>query len=325
MNIDRRQFLGSSASVLGVLAAGGCNIVASNKVDTTKPSHRSDRKRTLRFAHMTDIHLNDERNAAKGFQAALVHIHDLDDCPELIVTGGDLIMDSLGTSVGRAHEQWDLFNGILKQHCRIPVKHCLGNHDCWGLYLDPSNTNGDEKTPGMELAIDRLDLPGRYYSYEVGGWKFIHLDSTLMRTEEKRYLGKLDDDQRDWLRQQLASSNEMPVVIISHIPIVSATVFLYEDIAKETELIVSGACMHLDAGGLLGMFKDRSNVKLALSGHMHLIDRVDIRQTAFICDGAVSGNWWKGDYHGFEEGYGLVDLYDDGSFEHQYVAYNWKV
>ncbi len=115
MNIDRRQFLGSSASVLGVLAAGGCNIVASNKVDTTKPSHRSDRKRTLRFAHMTDIHLNDERNAAKGFRAALTHIHDLDDPPELIVTGGDLIMDSLGTSVGRAHEQWDLFNTTLKQ------------------------------------------------------------------------------------------------------------------------------------------------------------------------------------------------------------------
>ncbi|MHC4257500.1 MAG: metallophosphoesterase, partial [Planctomycetota bacterium] len=75
----------------------------------------------------------------------------------------------------------------------------------------------------------------------------------------------------------------------------------------------------------LGMFKDRPNVKLALSGHMHLIDRVDIRQTSFICDGAVSGSWWQGDYHGFDEGYGLVDLYDDGSFEHQYVAYNWKV
>ena len=323
MNIDRRQFLGGSASVLGVLAAGGCNVVAANKVDTTKPTHVSRRKRTLRFAHMTDIHLNDERNAAKGFQAALAHIHDLDDRPELIVTGGDLIMDSLGTSVERAHEQWGLFNTTLKQHCRIPVKHCLGNHDGWGLYLDESNRNGH--APSMDMAIERLGLPGRYYSYEVGGWKFIHLDSIRMQTEEKRYLGKLDDAQRKWLIQQLASSDGMPVVIISHIPIVSASVFLYEDIAKETELIVSGAWMHLDAGGLLGMFKDRPNVKLALSGHMHLIDRVDIRQTSFICDGAVSGNWWKGDYHGFEEGYGLIDLYDDGSFEHQYVAYNWKV
>jgi Icc protein len=323
MNIDRRQFFVGSAAVLGALTSGGCNIVAANKVDAAKPPHSSRRKRTLRFAHMTDIHLNDERNAEKGFQAALTHIHDLDDRPELIVTGGDLIMDALGKNVEQAHAQWDLFDSVLSRHCHIPVKHCLGNHDGWGLYLDASDRDG--QTPGMDMAIERLGLPGPYFSYEIGGWKFIHLDSTRMQTEEKRYLGKLDEAQRDWLGRQLASSDGMPVVIISHIPIVSATVFLYEDIAKETELIVSGACMHLDAGGLLGMFKDQPNVKLALSGHMHLIDRVDIRQTAFICDGAVCGSWWQGDYHGFEEGYGLIDLYDDGSFEHQYVAYNWRV
>ncbi|MHC5145353.1 MAG: metallophosphoesterase family protein, partial [Planctomycetota bacterium] len=323
MNIDRRQFFAGSAAVLGSLAAGGCNIVAANKVDAAKSSHRSDRKRTLRLAHMTDIHLNEERNAERGFQAALEHIHNLDDPPELIVTGGDLIMDALDKDAQAAHAQWDLFDAVLSRHCQIPVKHCLGNHDGWGLYLDESSRKGED--PSMDMAIERLGLPGRYYSYEVGGWKFIHLDSTRMQTQKKSYLAKLDDEQYEWLNQQLASSDGRPVVIISHIPIVSATVFLYEDTAKETELIVPGACMHLDSGGLLGMFKDRPNVKLALSGHMHLIDRVDIRQTSFICDGAVSGSWWQGDYHGFEEGYGLIDLYDDGSFEHQYVAYNWKV
>jgi predicted MPP superfamily phosphohydrolase len=323
MNIDRRQFFAGSAAVLGALTSGGCNIVASNKVDATKPTHSSRRKRTLRFAHMTDIHLYDERNAEKGLQAALAHIHDLDDRPELIVTGGDLIMDALGKDAQAAHAQWDLFDAVLSRHCQIPVKHCLGNHDGWGLYLDESRRNG--QTPGMDMAIERLGLPGRYFSYEIGDWRFIHLDSTRMQTEEKKYLGKLDDAQRNWFEQQLASSEEMPVVIISHIPIVSASIFLYEDTAKERELIVPGACMHLDSGGLLAMFKDRPNVKLALSGHMHLIDRVDIRQSSFICDGAVSGSWWQGDYHGFDEGYGLIDLYDDGSFEHQYVAYNWRV
>jgi predicted MPP superfamily phosphohydrolase len=322
MNIDRRQFLGSSASILGVLAAGGCNIVASNKVDAAKSAHVSGRKRTLRFAHMTDIHLYDERNAEKGLQTAFKHIHDLEDRPELIVTGGDLIMDALGKDAQEAHAQWDLFDSILDRHCQIPVKHCLGNHDAWGLYLDESRRNGQD--PSMDMAIERLGLTGRYFSYEIGGWKFLHLDSTRMQTQKKSYLAKLDEAQYEWLNQQLASSDGRPVAIISHIPIVSATVFLYEDTAKETELIVPGACMHLDSGGLLGMFKDRPNVKLALSGHMHLIDRVDIRQTSFICDGAVCGSWWKGDYHGFEEGYGLIDLYDDGSFEHQYVAYNWK-
>ena len=285
MNINRRQFFGGSAAVLGALTSGGCNLVAANKVDAAKSPHRSDRKRTLRFVHMTDIHLNEERNAEEGFQAVLEHIHNLDDPPELIVTGGDLIMDALGTTVERAHDQWDLFESVLDRHCPIPVKHCLGNHDGWGLYLDESNRNG--QMPSMDMAIERLGLPGRYFSYKIGGWKFIHLDSIRMQTQEKSYLAKLDDEQYEWLGQQLASSGEMPVVIVSHIPIVSATIFLYEDTAKERELIVPGACMHLDSGGLLGMFKDRPNVKLALSGHMHLIDRVDIRQTSFICDGAL--------------------------------------
>jgi predicted MPP superfamily phosphohydrolase len=214
MNIDRRQFFAGSAAVLGSLAAGGCNIVAANKVDAAKSSHRSDRKRTLRLAHMTDIHLNEERNAERGFQAALEHIHNLDDPPELIVTGGDLIMDALDKDAQAAHAQWDLFDAVLSRHCQIPVKHCLGNHDGWGLYLDESSRKGED--PSMDMAIERLGLPGRYYSYEVGGWKFIHLDSTRMQTQKKSYLAKLDDEQYEWLNQQLASSDGRPVVIISH-------------------------------------------------------------------------------------------------------------
>lgn len=38
----------------------------------------------------------------------------------------------------------------------------------------------------------------------------------------------------------------------------------------------------------------------------------------------MSGNWWKGAHHGVPEGYGAIDLYDDGSFDHEYVTYNWN-
>ena len=41
-------------------------------------------------------------------------------------------------------------------------------------------------------------------------------------------------------------------------------------------------------------------------------------------DGAVSGNWWKGHFHEFAEGYGVFDLFPDGTFEHQYVTYGWE-
>jgi hypothetical protein len=54
-----------------------------------------------------------------------------------------------------------------------------------------------------------------------------------------------------------------------------------------------------------------------------MVDRVDYRGHTFICDGAVSGNWWKGPRLSFPEGYGLFDLYPDGRFEHRYVTYGW--
>jgi Icc protein len=43
----------------------------------------------------------------------------------------------------------------------------------------------------------------------------------------------------------------------------------------------------------------------------------------YICDGAVSGAWWKGRNHECDEGYGLINLYDDGTFDHAYQTYGW--
>jgi hypothetical protein len=43
----------------------------------------------------------------------------------------------------------------------------------------------------------------------------------------------------------------------------------------------------------------------------------------FICGGAVSGAWWKGRGTRCDEGYGLVNLYDDGTFEYEYQRYGW--
>jgi hypothetical protein len=37
----------------------------------------------------------------------------------------------------------------------------------------------------------------------------------------------------------------------------------------------------------------------------------------------VSASWWKGNHQKVDEGYGVVDLFDDGSFEHAYVPYGW--
>jgi len=44
----------------------------------------------------------------------------------------------------------------------------------------------------------------------------------------------------------------------------------------------------------------------------------------YYCNGAVSGNWWKGSYHQTPPGFALINLYEDGTLDREYVAYGWE-
>ena len=81
--------------------------------------------------------------------------------------------------------------------------------------------------------------------------------------------------------------------------------------------------MHEDAGLLKDLFARHRNVKIGLSGHMHQVDRIDFQGVSYLCSGAVSGSWWNGRYYACDYGYTVLDLYSDGTFEHEYVGYGW--
>jgi predicted phosphodiesterase len=68
----------------------------------------------------------------------------------------------------------------------------------------------------------------------------------------------------------------------------------------------------------------RHGVKGVLTGHLHQNERTEFGGTTFIGQGAVSGSWWKGAHHGNPEGFGILDVYADGRFEHQYQTYGWE-
>src|SRR5262249_46284457 len=134
-----------------------------------------------------------------------------------------------------------------------------------------------------------------------------------------------DDEQFDWLSGVIkATSKTIPVLVLSHIPIFAACPFLDGNNESSGNWQVPGAWMHLDARKLTKLFHQHGNVKLCLSGHIHLVDQVKYLGTTYCCNGAVCGGWWKGNYQQFAEGYALVDLFDDGSSECEYVAYGWK-
>jgi len=275
---------------------------------------------TFRLAHVTDVHVQPELDAEAGFAACLRHLQSQVVTPSLVLTGGDMVMDTLEASAGRADVLWDSFHRVMKAELSLPVEHVIGNHDVIGWARDVGRTTAVE---GKQRAMDELGLATRYRSVSCGTWKAVLLDSTHV-TEQPGYTAKLDEEQFAWLESELADTQPTtPVMVVSHIPILSAAAFLDGDNVRDGDWQVPGAWMHVDVKRIVALFRRHTNVKLCLSGHLHLVDQVLYDGVTYCCCGAACAAWWKGDYEGCTYGYTLVDLHDDGRFEVTYTPYGW--
>ncbi|MDZ4658208.1 MAG: metallophosphoesterase [Bythopirellula sp.] len=319
-SLTRRETLSLlGASAIGAAAWGGISLSANAQ------EINSGRKRALRVAHLTDLHVQPELRATEGMATCLHHVQEHADRPQLILTGGDSIMDSYDADDARTKLQWDIWHNVLQQDCSIPVRSAIGNHDIWGWNKPSSKTTGEEPNYGKLRSTEMLKLDNRYYTFDQGGWQFIVLDSTQHHPKDRSgYTAHLDEEQYDWLAQTLRDlPKAMPVLVLSHIPIISASALLWAE-QKQDAFQISCALMHTDAVKLKDLFAKHPNVKLCLSGHLHSLDRVDYNGVSYLCNGAVCGSWWKGRHKDCDEGYAVLDLYDDGSFENEYVKYGWK-
>jgi 3',5'-cyclic AMP phosphodiesterase CpdA len=195
------------------------------------------------------------------------------------------------------------------------VNYCLGNHDVWW--------NEDDKSQvlyGKQYSMDQLGLHTPYYSFTKAGWKFILLDSVHLDIDNTWYIGKLGDVQFAWLENELKNTDpKMPVLVMTHIPILTATNLVDQDVVNRWTMY--GGDMHTDVTKIISLFYKHPNVKLCLSGHIHLREKLLYDNVTYICNGAVSGAWWEGNKHETAPGYGIIDLYADGSFDEQYVNY----
>lgn len=288
------------------------------------------RKRTVRLAHFTDFHIQPELDATKGVAAALHHAQSMPDAPSLIVTGGDLVMDAYDQQAPRTREVFDLFTGALRSDCSVPVHHTLGNHDIWGWNKPKSGLTGNEPLYGKAYALDRLAMPAPYHFFDIGpahqgGWRVIVLDS--IRPSRKPgdigYEAFLDEPQRAWLEGVLRDTpKDRWIMVVSHVPILAACSLFDSDDA--TPLRIHTSLIHADARSIHDLFTRHPNVRLALSGHIHQNDRIEYAGLTYVCGGAVCGAWWKGANKGCNEGFGVVDLYDDGTHDYHYETYGWK-
>ena len=269
----------------------------------------------LRIAHLTDIHLKNDFDAPKHLRDCLHHVQQQTPKVDFILNGGDIVFDMNKEALTTIRNQWQLLHSVMSAECSLPVHYVLGNHDIWW-----QEQNKTQALYGKQYSLEQLQLPKPYYSFQKNGWKFICLDSVHLDIDGTWYIGKLGAEQFAWLENELKSTpSNTPVCVLSHIPILTATLMIEDNIVNKWEML--GGDMHTDTAAIIKLFYQHPNVKLCLSGHIHLRDKVVYNNVTYLCNGAVSGGWWKGNNRETAPGYGLIDLYADGTFDEKYVNY----
>jgi 3',5'-cyclic AMP phosphodiesterase CpdA len=323
--LSRRDWLKAAAISVGAGLIGGCaNEAIVSRGSSVHPPARFGGG-SIRVAHLTDVHVQPELDAPQGMAEALHHAQSLRRKPDFILNTGDCVMEALHADQARMKAQWQVWRSVLKNECSLPIEHCIGNHDIWGWSKERSGTTGNEPGWGKAMAMEQLGLARPYHAFDRGAWKFIMLDS-VQPSAEGIWETRLDEAQFAWLENELKSTSK-PVLIASHIPIVSPSTLLDSGRISGTPEYpaLSPRRTHMDVKKLGALFRQHPNVKLCVSGHLHQIDRADFLGVTYITNPAVCGDWWQGLHRGlFGEMYTVLDLHPDGTFDFEYVDYGWE-
>ena len=312
MKMKRRNFIGKSIFSIFVVAsfpAFGASVKRKAK--------------SFRVVHVTDMHIAKNKKIERGVAAMLNEINTLVKKPDFVLNTGDNISDALKQPKEQVQSHWHAWTKYFKSKLKFPLYSCIGNHDVWGWGLNDDHIKTDSLF-GKAWPINMLELENRYYSFEHKNWKFICLDSSMYDGSRHSYTACLDEEQFKWLETELQNTeNTTPVCVVSHIPILSASVFYDGNNVANGNWQVPGSWMHIDSEKVKDLFYKYKNVKVALSGHVHLADKTEYLGVRYICNGAASGGWWKGPYQEFGPAYATVDFFEDGPVESKLVPFDF--
>lgn len=268
------------------------------------------KEESFTFAFVTDIHLQPEGIATEGFSKAIEKINEIK--PDFVITGGDLIMDATGQTYERADILYKLYQEMSGDF-NMPVYNTMGNHDVFGL-----NKHGIDSTHEFygEKLFDKF-LGKRYYAFNHKGWRFYILDS-VDEHPDGGYYGHVSQDQIDWLTEDLKQvDEETPIVLSVHIPFITLQAMIRKGSYAPNQ---KGGTIE-NSKQVLGLFLQH-NLKLALQGHLHVLESMYFRDIYYITSGAVCGAWWAGPRRGTGEGFLLITTKGD-DFEWEYMDYGW--
>ncbi|MXY50714.1 MAG: phosphodiesterase [Gemmatimonadetes bacterium] len=199
----------------------------------------------MRIVQLSDPHIVPaEQQPVHGqdtlerFRAAVNAVNRLSPSPDLVVMTGDQSNDGTEAS-------YRALKDILTR-LRFPCHMALGNHDYRPVFRM------------IMLEETGADSAPYYYSLNRSGYRIIVLDTQ----DEGEVSGRLDDDQLDWMEQELATG--LPSVICMHHPPVPVGV------AWMDELIL------LDNERFLHICGAAAALRLILCGHVHHDFRMDL-------------------------------------------------
>lgn len=264
------------------------------------------------FVLMTDIHYTKKYNAPKAFEKVIDTVNKMQ--PDFVLFGGDMIYDALRVPESEAISYAKDFSEAIKK-INAPKYYAVGNHEHYSLYgKNPDTTNVLYGKKYFEYFWGK-----RYYSFDYQGWHFITLDNILL-TEDRKYKGKIDSLQVNWLKKDLSSVPEnTPIAILVHVPLITTLTQWYEGGTKANDKKIAAE----DSEEILKLFKNK-NLRLILQGHLHYFEALNIKdRTLIITAPSVSGRWWQGKQHDVEEGFIRFKINGD-KISYDYIDYGWE-
>lgn len=304
--------------------ASGLGTLITTEVTLAQSPPPANASGGFRFVFMPDIHLRREHGSAEGMAKALEAAMTLEPKPAFVVTGGDQCHNLRDQTLEQSQQMVDLFASLWKKHVDVPTYHAFGNHDAagWGKGIDGFPGGKDHPLFGFKLMQQKLNVPKLSHSFDHGGWHFVVVHDAKL-VEPGRIIGEFEEEALAFLRDDLGKNKGKPTMLFGHYPPVTAIEFF------------DGEAKPSDEGWTLGFGRATRNpmalvdaigdasVRAFFSGHIHRLDRIEVKGQTFICAGSVSANQWRGPDVDTEEGFAVIDCRPDGTFDYRYHDYGW--
>ncbi len=250
------------------------------------------------FLHLTDMHVRRKRQGHIGYQACIDDVNENFPNADFVLMGGDLAFDGNYTAKEEFIDQIDLYKSVSDK-LKMPYYNSFGNHDVLG-WSSRRKVSPDDPDLGKKLLIEKLKMPGSYYSFNHKGWHFVVLDSIFPVEADHGigYKGALGPEQLEWLRFDLGKHHDMPTVVMLHI-----AAFCHMGQINGNPKFNPFGHMVIDDTVEFRRIIERHKVKAVLQGHSHAPEDYWYNGVWYITSQAVSAAWWGGNWIGFLPGY----------------------